>query len=168
MAPLILVFIFLYCSIESVLFSAHLPLQLLHVEQLVSIVSKAAVISNPDIFISTSSFSVFAANHLWVQTTSAMRHASVWTVIWISRKFTLLQDFQNVLVRQSCHFKHYMIAFCIAYAFYFLFYSLSLSFICLFLMVCSILLRSISRLSLLLLSFMFCILTLISFCLFDS
>ena len=61
-----------------------------------------------------------------------------------------------------------MVAFCIAYAFYFLFYFFILEFYLSFFMVCSILLRSIFRLSLLLLSFVFCILTLISFCLFDS
>ncbi|KAK3758783.1 hypothetical protein RRG08_054759 [Elysia crispata] len=36
-----------------------------------SIVSNAALMSIPEIFMMTSSFSVFAANHLWVQTTSA-------------------------------------------------------------------------------------------------
>ena len=37
-----------------------------------SIVSNAALMSIPEIFMMTSSFSVFAANHLWVQTTSAV------------------------------------------------------------------------------------------------
>ena len=60
-APLILVFIFVLLNRKRIILSS----------SSFTIVSNAAVIYIPDILMLTSSFSVFAANHLWVQTTSA-------------------------------------------------------------------------------------------------
>ena len=73
-APLILVFIFVLLKRKRIILSSSsfTIVAIMLSSWFLSIVSNTALMSIPEIFMMTSSFSVFAANHLWVQTTSAV------------------------------------------------------------------------------------------------